>query len=56
MAPRGPDDPDAVLLRVDVEQGEHWDTPGGKVASLISFAKTKLTGGTCDADHGSVDV
>ena len=52
--PGGPENPDAVLLRVDVEQAEYWDTPGGKVASLISFAKTKLTGETYDADHGTV--
>jgi general stress protein 26 len=52
--PGGPEDPDAVLLHVDVEQAEWWDTPGGKVASLISFAKTKLTGDTYDADHGTV--
>ena len=54
--PGGPDDPNAVLLRVDIESGEYWDTPGGKVASLLSFAKTKLTGDTYDADHGIVDV
>ncbi|WP_017936344.1 pyridoxamine 5'-phosphate oxidase family protein [Nocardioides sp. Iso805N] len=54
--PGGPDDPNAVLLRVDVEHGEYWDTPGGKVASLISFAKTKLSGDTYDAEHGQVDV
>jgi len=24
--PGGPDDPNAVLLRVDVDQGEYWDT------------------------------
>ena len=54
--PGGPEDPNATLLRVDLEHGEYWDTPGGKVASLISFAKTKLTGDTYDADHGSVDV
>jgi general stress protein 26 len=52
--PGGPEDPQATLLRVDVEQAEYWDTPGGKVASLISFAKTKLTGETYDAEHGSV--
>ncbi len=52
--PEGPTDPNAVLLRVDVEQGEYWDTPGGKVASLISLAKTKLTGETYDAEHGTV--
>jgi general stress protein 26 len=52
--PGGPEDPNAVLLRVDVTQGEYWDTPGGKVASLLSFVKTKLTGDTFDADHGTV--
>jgi general stress protein 26 len=52
--PGGPDNPDAVLLKVDVDQGEYWDTPGGKVASLISFAKTRLTGDTYDAGHGVV--
>ena len=54
--PGGPEDPDATLIRVDVEHGEYWDTPGSKVASLISFAKTKLTGATYDADHGTVDT
>ena len=54
--PGGPDDPQATLLRVDVEGGEYWDTPGGKVASLISFAKTRLTGDTYDAEHGTVDL
>ena len=54
--PGGPEDPNAVLIRVDVERGEYWDTPGSKVASLISFAKTKLTGETFDADHGTVEV
>jgi general stress protein 26 len=54
--PGGPEDPNATLLRVDLEHGEYWDTPGGRVASLISLAKTKLTGDTYDADHGSTDV
>ena len=52
--PGGPEDPNAVLIKVEVEEGEYWDTPGGNVASLISFAKTKLTGDTFDADHGVV--
>ncbi|MGD9961462.1 pyridoxamine 5'-phosphate oxidase family protein [Nocardioides sp.] len=53
--PGGPEDPNAVLVRVDVEQAEYWDTPGGRIASLVSFAKTKLTGDTYDADHGVVE-
>lgn len=54
--PGGPEDPNAVLIKVTVEQGEYWDTPGGKIASLLSFAKTKIGGGTYDADHGHVEV
>ncbi len=53
--PGGPEDPDAVLLRVDVERAEYWDTPGGTVASLLSFAKVKLTGDTYDTRHGTVE-
>jgi general stress protein 26 len=52
--PEGPEDDNAALIRVDVERGEYWDTPGGTVASLISFAKAKLTGDTYDAEHGTV--
>ncbi len=52
--PGGPEDPNAVLIRVDVDRAEYWDTPGGKVASLLSFVKVKLTGDTFDADHGTV--
>ncbi len=53
--PGGPEDPNAALVRVDVEHGEYWDTPGGRIASLISFAKVKLTGDTYDTDHGTVE-
>ena len=54
--PGGPDDDNATLIRVDAQGGEYWDTPGGKVASLISFAKTRLTGETYDAEHGRVEA
>jgi general stress protein 26 len=53
--PGGPEDDNATLIRVDVTRGEYWDTPGGKIASLVSFAKTKLGGDTFDADHGTVE-
>jgi general stress protein 26 len=42
--PQGPTDPSVVLIKVDGHGGEYWDTPGSKMASLISFAKAKLTG------------
>ena len=54
--PGGPEDPNATLIKVDADGGEYWDTPGGKVTSLLSFAKTKLTGETYDSDHGTADL
>ncbi len=54
--PGGPEDPNATLLRVDLEEGEYWTTPGGRITSLISFAKTRLTGNTYDAEHDTVQT
>lgn len=42
--PEGPDDDRVVLLKVDGESAEYWDTPGGRVATAFSFAKAKVTG------------
>lgn len=52
--PGGPEDPNAVLIKVDVTEGEYWDSPGGKVSSLIGFARTKLTGEAYEGEHGTV--
>jgi general stress protein 26 len=42
--PQGPDDPSVVLIKVSGHGAEYWDTPGGRVASILSFAKAKVTG------------
>lgn len=42
--PDGPDDDGVVLLKVQAESAEYWDSPGGRVATVISLAKAKLTG------------
>ncbi|HEV2527021.1 MAG TPA: pyridoxamine 5'-phosphate oxidase family protein [Thermomicrobiales bacterium] len=42
--PDGKSDPNIVLLRVDSDSAEYWDSPGGRIASLFSFAKAKATG------------
>ena len=52
--PGGPEDPNATLIKVDIERGEYWDSPGSKAASLLSFVKAKVTGDTLDTDHGTV--
>jgi general stress protein 26 len=42
--PQGPDDPNVVLIKVTASGAEYWDTPGGRIASVISFVKSKVTG------------
>lgn len=42
--PQGPEDPSVVLIKVTADSAEYWDTPGGRVASVISFVKAKVTG------------
>ncbi len=42
--PGGPDDDSVLLLTVAAESAEYWDTPGGRLATLVSFAKAKITG------------
>ncbi len=50
------EDPELCLLRVNVEEAEYWDTPGGKVASLISLVKGAVTGdpGDMESNHTRV--
>jgi len=42
--PQGPDDPSIVLIKLNGHSAEYWDTPCGRVASVISFVKAKVTG------------
>ncbi len=42
--PGGPDAPEVALIRVDADSAEYWDSPGGRIATLISFVKAKATG------------
>ncbi|SSC21449.1 FMN-binding protein [Klenkia terrae] len=42
--PDGPDDDEIVLIRVEGDSAEYWDTPGGRIATALSFAKAKVTG------------
>ena len=39
----GPENPDNVVLRVNADSAEYWDTPGG-VGVLLGVLKAKLTG------------
>ena len=42
--PQGLDDPDLVLLKIDAESAEYWDTPGTNVVYLFGMLKTLVTG------------
>ena len=42
--PQGPEDPSVILIKVNGHSAEYWDTPGGRIASAISFVKAKVTG------------
>ena len=55
--PDGPEDPGVVLIKVAATSAEYWDSPGGRVASLISFAKAKVTGQPYDGgENATVDL
>ena len=55
--PEGPDDDRVVLLKVDGDSAEYWDSPGGRLATVFSFAKAKVTGQRIDAgENEKVDL
>ena len=52
--PQGPEDPSVVLVTVDGETAEYWDSPGGRLATAFSFVKAKATGQRIDAGENEV--
>ena len=42
--PKGVDDPELALIKVQIEEAEYWDAPNGKVVVLLAYAKAMLTG------------
>jgi general stress protein 26 len=54
--PDGPEDPNVTLLKVDTVSGEYWDSPGGKVATVVAFVKSKVTGDQPEGDNEKFDL
>ncbi|MEA9984378.1 MULTISPECIES: pyridoxamine 5'-phosphate oxidase family protein [Subtercola] len=55
--PDGPGDPNVTLIKFTSESAEYWDTPGGRVASVLSFVKSKVTGDAYDgAENEKVEL
>lgn len=50
--PEGPDDEGLVLLKVVADSAEYWDTPG-RLATLISYAKARVTGERYDGGENA---
>ena len=42
--PKGVEDPDLALLKVEVEKAEYWDTPSSAMVHLFGYVKATLTG------------
>lgn len=54
---RGKDDPDVTVLKVNPTAAYYWDTPDGKMVTLLKLATAAITGKTMDAgEKGSLDV
>ena len=41
--PKGTDDPNLTLIRVDIESGEYWDTPGNVLVRAFAYLKARTT-------------
>jgi general stress protein 26 len=53
----GPENPNNVLIRVEADSAEYWDSPGGRLATAFSFVKAKVTGERIDAgENAKVDL
>ena len=46
--PEGKDAPDLVLLKVNVEQAEYWDSPSSTIVQIAGFLKALATGESAD--------
>lgn len=54
--PDGKDDPAVVVVKVEGESAQYWDSPG-RAQMLVSMLKARVTGSTPDAgDSDTVDL
>lgn len=54
---QGPDDPNLVILRVEVQRAEYWDAAAGKVERLLGFVRASLTHDpSALGEHKTVDL
>ncbi|MDQ2818292.1 MAG: pyridoxamine 5'-phosphate oxidase family protein [Candidatus Eremiobacteraeota bacterium] len=55
--PKGLDDPDLGLIKVEVESAEYWDSPSGTVTQIIGLVKALATGQRAEVgEHERVEL
>ena len=42
--PKGKDDPEIALLRINLEKAEYWDSPSSTIGYALSFVSSLVTG------------
>jgi general stress protein 26 len=42
--PGGPDDPNVLIMRVELDKAEMWDGPASSAIAAFEFAKARVTG------------
>jgi len=52
----GPDNPNNVLVHVEADTAEYWDSPGSKVTQVVNLVKAKVTGERFEGDNRVVDL
>ncbi|GAA4009090.1 pyridoxamine 5'-phosphate oxidase family protein [Hymenobacter fastidiosus] len=57
---QGKDDPNIMILKIEIEKGEYWDTPSGLLSRAVAYAKAVVTGERATSDdvneHAKVNV
>lgn len=55
--PDGPETPNLGLIKLHADTAEYWDSPGGRLATVISLVKAKVTGEAYDGgENATVDL
>ena len=53
----GKNDPDVTVLKVSPSEAYYWDTPNGKMVTLLKIATAAVTGKTIDTgEQGSLEI
>lgn len=52
----GPEDPNSVLIVVDGDSAEYWNSPGGKIGQMVSLVRTAVTKKPAGGENEVVDL